>query len=168
MSIKKYENGAVLVTGDDVHDFLLKSLNRRNNYDKACSFCKHEQGPNDPDNENCDGCSILRDDGGCHCHIMPPCSYCVDSAFEQSPFLINYKHYRDGGKWKWECFKSDEETFKKLSELESKRHELSTETLQCGTVAVYLGFDENEEIELCAKSDFKKTVEKLINKTSPK
>jgi hypothetical protein len=144
---------------------LSKAMNYRNNYNKDCSFCQHEQGPNDPDNENCDGCSILRD-SCCSCHINPPCSKCVDSAFEPSGNLINYKHYREGGKWKWECFKSDEQTFKKLTALEGKGYELSTEMLQEGVIAVYLGFDENEDIELCERSEFKKTVNKIIDKTT--
>ena len=164
MSIEKFESGSVLYTGNDMMDALRQSLNHRNNYDnKSCSFCKHEENTNN----ECDSCSVLSDDPymqGCSCHINPPCAYCVDSHFEPSYFLINYKHYNQKG-WKWECFKSTKDVLAKLSKIESKDFELDSETLSTGEISMTISDGEDiYEIELCQKKDFKSTMEKMIMK----
>jgi hypothetical protein len=79
--------------------------------------------------------------------------------------LINYKHYRDGGKWKWECFKSDKEIFDLFNRIEYQGIEMSAETLSTGEVAIYLDHPFNEdlqEIELCNKNQFKEMAIKMI------
>jgi predicted dithiol-disulfide oxidoreductase (DUF899 family) len=157
---KKFSNGSVLYTGDDITKVLLESFNRRNDYNnRDCSFCIHE----DSDNEYCDGCSVIYyEGGGCHCHINPPCSFCENNSFEPSPYLINYKHHKNW-KWKWECFKSTKEVYDKLTSLEEQSFILSAETLTTGEIAIYLENDDyGEDIEICNKSDFKKTVNEFI------
>ncbi len=162
---KELKDGSVLMTGKDMMDAFEKMYNTRNNFDKDCSFCKLE----DSENDECEGCSNLNEvhNTGCSCHLNPPCSYCTDLLFEPSEWLLNYKHFRDGGKWKWECFKSNEKTFNKLSLLESKDLALSCETLTTGEITIYLDNEideENIDIEICQKKDFKKTVELIINR----
>lgn len=157
MTIQKFKDGAVLVTGNDIYSHLMNAMNRRNNVENDCSFCEHEETKED--NEFCDGCSIP-DDLSCSCHIRPPCSKCENSRFEPSINLINYKHYHEAGKWRWECFRADKITFKKLSDLEKKGYELSAETLNTGVIAIYLG----DDIELSDRQNFKGIIIKLVNR----
>ena len=165
--IEQLKDGLTLITENDLYSYFEKSFNKRNNYDKSCSFCKHEN------DARCSDCSLESDNTGCSCHIAPPCSNCVDLMFEPTKHLINYKHYRQNqeGKWKWECFKSDQKTWKTFNKMESDGWELSTETLSTGVIAIYLEkrLDEIEEIELCGKkAEFKNTVIKFINETNRK
>ena len=165
--IRQFKNGSTLVTGNDIYSYFEKSLNKRNNYDKNCSFCEHEG------NEKCDDCSLFSGDMSCSCHINPPCSKCVDSKFEVTKYLINYKCYIEGGngKWRWECFRSDKKTWEVFNKMESDKWELSAETLTNGVIAIYLekNVDEIEEIELCGKKvEFKNNVIKFIAKTYKK
>jgi hypothetical protein len=157
---KEYSNGSVLYTGDDVTRVLLESFNRRNDYNnRDCSFCINEN----INDELCDECSVfIFEDGSCSCHINPPCSFCECNLFEPSPYLINYKHHKNW-KWKWECFKSTKEVFDKLTLLEEEGFVLSAETLTTGEIAIYLENDDyGEDIEICNKIDFKKTVNEFI------
>ena len=162
MSIKQFENGSFLVAGRDLENYL---LNRRNKYSVDCKFCSHED---EKDNLICDECSILGDES-CSCHINPPCSKCENSRFEVSPHLINYKHYKDG-KWRWECFKSNEDVFDKFKKIEESGMILSAETITTGEIVIYLGLDddvEEEEIKICSeKKYFKEEVEKMIIENS--
>lgn len=41
-----------------------------------CKTCIHDN------TDICDDCSV-NGDGGCSCHINPPCSFCVNIAYEQ-------------------------------------------------------------------------------------
>ena len=161
--ITKFKDGSTLVTGNDIYSYFEKSLNKRNNYDKNCSFCKHE------DSDKCDNCSLFSGEMSCSCHISPPCSKCTDSMFEPTTYLINYKRYKENGngKCQWECFRSDKNTWEVFSKMESNGWELSAETLTNGVIAIYLekNIDEIEEIELCGKKvEFKNTTMKFINK----
>ena len=164
--IEQFKNGATLITGKDIQRHFEKVFNRRNNYDKNCSFCKYED---DYEIDRCGDCSLESGDMSCSCHINPPCSKCVNSAFEPSQHLINYKHYRvnGNGKWRWECFRSDKDTWEVFNKMEADGWELSAETLTNGVIAIYLekNIDEFEEIELCGKKvEFKNTVIKFIDK----
>lgn len=138
---------------------LRMSYNKRNNYtERDCSFCINEG------NEDiCDDCSVTYNEVGCSCHINPPCSLCEGSFFEPSNFLINYKHYRKQNKWKWECFKSNENVFNKLTQIESKGYELDAETLQTGEISITIT-DKTDilDIEVCTKQNFKSKVEEFI------
>jgi len=155
----EFENGSVLYTGNDVTEILLKSFNRRNNYDhKDCSFCMHENN----DEEFCDDCSVYIFEGGCSCHINPPCSFCENNKFEVSNFLINYKHHKKN-KWNWECYKSSEKVFNKLTVLEKDGFVLSAETLTTGEIAIYLEKGGNDhDIVICKKPNFKNAVNSLV------
>lgn len=161
MSIEKFDNGAVLITGDDLAAHFEKMLNRRDNYDKSCSFFAFKYGESD----ECDGCSISSIDRGCSCHINPPCSYCVDSHFEPSAYLINYKRYSEGGqgRWRWECFRAEKEVFEKLNSLENEGYYLTAEVLTTGECSLCISWaDDDADIEICLKKDFKETMCKLI------
>lgn len=160
MAKKEFEDGSVLLTGEDMRIALEASINHRGAYDRDCSFCQHEG-----DEDYCDGCTIADWETSCSCHINPPCGKCVGSKFEVSPYLINYTHHKNGKK-KIECFKGDKETFKKLSEIESIGLSLSAETLSTGEIAMYIddGIEKDYEIEICVKADFKQTMCKMIGK----
>ena len=157
---QQFEDGSVLLTGEDMRIALEATINRRGVYDIDCSFCQHEG-----DEERCKGCTIIDWETSCSCHINPPCSKCVGSKFESSPFLINYVHHKSH-RDKWECFKGDEATFKKLEEIESAGLRLSAETLSTGEIAMYIddGIERDYEIEICAKADFKQAMCKMVKK----
>ena len=157
----EFKDGSVLLTGNDMIDALSRVYNHRDNYNhKDCNFCIYQHG----DNVECDDCSVYDGERGCSCHINPPCSFCIDNHFEPSVNLINYKHIRNGGKWKWECFKSTEEVKNKLDIIENSGLHLNCETLQTDEIVVYLSnTDEDEIIEICNKTNFKSTVVKIIN-----
>jgi hypothetical protein len=160
--IQNFENGSTLITGDDFFEHLFNIMNNKNNYDTDCSFCNVEY---DPNNERCEDCSIPKG-LSCSCHINPPCIKCENSKFEVSPFLINYKRYKAGGKTVWECFKSNKKTFLKLNEIEERGFELNAETLTTGEISICItDLDEEMDIaiEICEKINFKDCVTKLIN-----
>ncbi len=159
MSKHTFENGSVLYTGKDMYRALESSFNKRNNYQKTCSFCSHQES------ERCNGCSVPND-YSCSCHINPPCSTCVNSGFEPTDFLINYKNHEDG-KTKWECFPSSKEILEKFIKIEKMNYELSAEILTTGEVAIYLQHVIPEEsiedmIEICRKPEFKVVATKMI------
>ena len=159
MAINKFKNGSVLYTGDDIYDHLMRSFNKRNNYDKTCDFCKHEE-----DSEECDGCSLLIEGLSCSCHRNPPCSKCVNSKFEPTPYLINYKNYKNGREM-WECFPTTKEIFSKFEMIEKEMFGLHAEILTTGEVAIYLKHvveDYDEVIEICKKVKFKSVSQKMI------
>lgn len=164
MTIQKFKDGKVLVTGDDVTDYLLKSLNRRNNYNKECSFCIHDGDILHEDDFECGDCSLVTGDMSCSCHINPPCSKCEKSLFEVSSYLINYKHFKDG-KSPWECYRGDEKTFKKLEAIEAEGFYANAETLTTGEIAMYIskGGQEEGDIEICRRVEFKSKMSQFIN-----
>jgi len=47
---------------------------------KTCDRCILE---NSEDNEICDDCSRADGSGECTCHVIPPCSFCVDDKYEE-------------------------------------------------------------------------------------
>ena len=100
MSKQVFEDGSVLLTGDDMITAMERMFNHRGNHDISCSFCAHEGNE-----EYCEGCTIADTDNSCSCHINPPCSKCVGSKFEVSPFLINYEQHQKEKKKRWQCFK---------------------------------------------------------------
>ncbi len=157
MTIHKFPSGSVLYTGQDMRDVLDKA-NKRNDYSTECSYCLHDG----KDDDFCSDCSLLSGDMGCSCHIMPPCAKCTDSRFEVTPYLINYKHFKDG-KSPWECYRADEKTFKKFELIEAEGFYANAETLTTGDVALYLTKGEYDEIEICRKVEFKNRMSKLIN-----
>lgn len=157
---QEFENGSVVLTGDDLTRSIEAMLNHRGAYDIDCSFCKHEN------NEDfCDGCTISDTNYSCSCHINPPCSKCVGSKFEVSEYLINYTNHKDGKK-KWECFKAGEDIFDKATLIETSGLRLSAEILSTGEVAMYIddGIDagENDAIEICERKNFKQIMCKMI------
>jgi hypothetical protein len=157
MTIKKFEDGTVLYTGNDMVEALYKSLNKRDNYDRECSFCVHEGSG------FCDDCSLVTGDLACSCHINPPCSKCTDSRFEVSPYLINYKHFKDG-KSPWECYRADEKTFKKLELIEAEGFYSNAETLRTDEIALYITTKgEYDDIHICKKTEFKTKMSEFIN-----
>ena len=162
MMIQKFDNGSVLYTGDDLEKAFERMYNIRNNYDKSCDFCIHDE-----DSEECENCSIPND-LSCSCHINPPCSKCVDSRFEPTDCLINFKNYHQSGdgksKWKWECFPTTEKVYEKFCAIEKSGFEMSAEILQTGEIAIYLGhvLSNDEIIEICKKVQFKITATKMI------
>ena len=155
---KTFEDGSVLMTGQDMINAIESLYNHRGNYDRECSFCAHEG-----DDEYCDECTAITMDG-CSCNINAPCEFCVGLKFDVSPFLINYKHYK-GGKSRWECFKGGETEYKKLSEIEKSGFNLSCETLTTGEISITIEDSEQDyDIEICNKRDFKSTVLELITR----
>lgn len=48
-----------------------------------CRTCINE------DTDICGDCSVYRHEGGCSCHINPPCSFCVDLLYEQKLVIVN-------------------------------------------------------------------------------
>ena len=162
MAIEKCSDGTIIYTGDDLYKAIMGGFNKRDNYEKSCDFCVH----NGSDDDYCSGCSIQDEDRCCSCHINPPCSYCVDSKFEPTTYIINYKNRKDG-KTRWECFPTTKKVFKKFRLMESKAFELSAEILPTTIIAIYLNraydkLDDFEEIELCTRREFKKTATKMI------
>lgn len=158
MTIKRFENGTVIYTGKDMEDALYKALNKRNNYDRECSFCVH-----DSKDDFCGDCSLLSGDLACSCHINPPCSKCTDSRFEVSPYLINYKHFKDD-KNLWECYRADEKTFKKLELIEAEGFYANAETLTTGEIAIYITKREYDDIIICRKVEFRIKMSEFINR----
>ena len=162
MSKKVFADGSVLLTGQEMIDSLEALYNHRGSFDRDCSFCRYDTY----ENEHCDGCSISNTDRSCSCHINPPCSKCVDSAFEVSPYLINYQACKKGGKRQWQCFRGDKETFDKLTEIEKTKFKLTAEILSTGEVTMYIDDDieasKYDMIEICNKKDFKQTMLKMI------
>lgn len=157
---QQFKDGSVLLTGEELRIALEATINRRGAYDIDCSFCRHED-----DEEHCKGCTIADWETSCSCHISPPCSKCVGSKFESTPYLINYVHHKSH-RDKWECFKGDEATFEKVEKIENSGLRLSAETLSTGEVAMYIddGVERDYEIEICAKADFKQTMCKMVKK----
>ena len=164
MSIQKFKNGTILVTGDDIYDYIMKSHNKRNNYKKECSFCLHNGNILHEDICGCGDCSLETGDMACSCHINPPCSKCTESLFEVSPYLINYKHF-EKGKSPWECYRGDKQTFDKLTRIESQGFYANAETLITNEIAIYISKvnKEEEDIEICKKIEFKSAMSKFIN-----
>lgn len=152
-----FEDGSVLLTGDDFTRAIDAMLNRRGNYDISCSFCQFE------DSEICKDCTITNDTS-CSCHISPPCSRCVGSKFEVSPYLLNYKHYVNG-KTKWECFKGNKTTFEKLTKIEEKGFNASAEILTTGEISITIEDNFYDyDIDICQKPNFKQAMINLINR----
>ena len=155
MSIKHFEDGSVLYTGEDMLRQVLGT--GRNNYAKSCAFCAHE------DSDSCEECSMLDTDSCCSCHIVAPCSYCVENHFEPSPHLINYQHCQQG-KRRWEYIRGTEESVEKLSQIESAGFKLAAETLTTGEISITVeGGEFDYEIELCNKNTFTEAVLKIID-----
>lgn len=164
MSIKTFNNGSVLYTGDDIYKAFEQCWNRRDNYKKSCHFCKH----NGSEDGSCDGCSVANDDMCCSCHINPPCAYCVNSNFEVTEYLINFKNYQQG-KSRWECFPTTKEVFEKFKVIENSGYILSAEILSTGEIAIYIDKEYlsdlsniRESIDICRKVEFKQHAVKMI------
>ena len=159
MSKQTFEDGSVLLTGKDMELAMEAMCNRRGRADVSCAFCVHE------DDDYCDGCTIPDTDHSCSCHINAPCSHCVGSKFEVSPYLINYKHHKNSN-WKWECFKATVDIFEKTEAIERADFHLSAEILTTGERAMYIGngIDPDFEIEICKRDDFKQRMCKMVMK----
>ncbi len=157
---KKFEDGSVLLTGDELVIAMEAMINHRGAYEVDCSFCQYEGNE-----DYCKGCTITDWETSCSCHIDPPCSKCVGSKFELSLYLINYIHHVQKRE-RWECFKGDQITCEKLNEIESSGLRLSAETLSTGEIAMYVddGVELDYEIEICVKADFKQTMCRMVNK----
>ena len=158
--IKKLKGGGTLITGDDLSKHFENMFNRRNNFTETCDFCKHDE-----ESDRCTECSI-KEDISCSCHINPPCYKCVNSGFEATKFIINYKNHCKG-KTQWECFPSNEKVFDKFNLIEKEGFTLSAEILRTtGEVAMYI--DSGDEstgrdlIQVSRKVAFKQEFQKLI------
>jgi len=160
MSRKEFGNGSVLLTGDDMIAALEAAMNRRGAHEIDCDFCQHEG-----DDEYCYGCSIAGNDYSCSCHINAPCSKCVDSKFEVSPYLVNFLHHKEGKK-RWQCFKADKNIFDKATAIENIGLEISAEIICTGEVAMFIddGVEagKNDCIEICSRKDFKAVMCRMI------
>jgi len=157
MSKQIFADGSVLTTGKDMIATMEAMFNRRDAHDISCSFCVHEGNE-----EYCEGCTIADTDHSCSCHICPPCSKCVGSKFEVSPFLINYEQHKEGRK-RWQCFKGDESVFAKLEAIEKTGFHLSAEILSTGEAAIYIDDGSIDyEVEVCKRSEFKQKMRKMI------
>lgn len=156
-----FEDGTVIFTGKDMIAAMESMYNHRDNYDRDCGFCTHEG-----DEEFCEDCSLIEGmQHGCSCHINPPCGFCVGLKFEPTEFLINYQHCKSAGRRRWECFKGDTFSVGKLSEIEDAGFNLCAETLTTGEVSITVeDSDQDYEIEICNKPEFKKTVIDLITR----
>lgn len=161
MSKQIFADGSVLVIGDDMTKALEARWDRRGNHDISCSFCQHENN----DDEYCEGCTIADWETSCSCHINPPCNKCVGSKFEVSPYLINYRHHKNG-RTQWECFKGDKNLLDKVEEIKRSGLKLSAEVLSTGEVAMYIDDGEdcdiNDSCEICQKKDFREVMTEMI------
>lgn len=164
---QEFKDGSVLCTGDDMIKALYAMFNRQGGYDTDCSFCIHENCEGEEYDEHCEPCTIRNTDYSCSCHINPPCSKCVGSRFEVTPYLIDYKHIRTGGKRRWESFKGNEESYNKLIKIMGMGLLLTAETLTTGEIAIYIeGIEDGVRldfaIEICTKPEFKEAMCKMI------
>ena len=151
----------VFDAGQDLIVAMEASCNRRGAYDIDCSFCEHGE-----DEKYCEDCTIADTDYCCSCHINPPCSYCVGSKFEVTPYLVNYKHHKNGRK-RWQCFKANKETFDKLEAIEDAGFHLSAEILTTGVAAMYISSNLDEpdlEVAVCPRREFKRVMCEMILK----
>ena len=168
MTRQEFKDGSVLCTGDDMIKALEAMWNRQGGYDRDCSFCIHENCEGEKYDENCEPCTIRNTDYSCSCHINPPCSKCVGSNFEVTPYLIDYKHIASGsGNRRWESFKGNEETYNKLMRIMGMGLLVTAETLSTGVIAMYIegiedGVRLDLEIDLCEKPEFKEAMRKMI------
>lgn len=154
---KTFNDGSVLLTGEDMRIALEAVLNRRGRYDRTCHFCLHEG-----DENYCLECSALDTDRCCSCHLNAPCSWCISLKFEVSPYLLNYRHYKQHRK-KWECIKGDKESFEKLERIEAAGFSLAAETLRMGEISITIEDDQQDyEFEICQKQAFLEGIRKII------
>jgi len=158
MSRQEFENGSVLLTGDELAMAMEATINHRGAYEINCSFCVHEG-----DEGYCKDCTIADTDRSCSCHINPPCSKCVGSKFEVSSYLINYQQHENRKK-RWQCFKVNEEVFNKAKEIEDAGLQLSAEILSTGEAAMYIddGAELDYEIKICHRHEFRQMMCKMI------
>jgi hypothetical protein len=155
MPIRKFENGSVLVTGDDIYDYLLSG----HMYDRNCDFCRYVD---EEDSEHCDGCTGA-DDVSCSCHINPPCSKCENNAFELAENIVDYYEYRNGTKGK-KSIKINKDLYNNFKQYE-KEYGLSVEILSTLEKAFYVS-STNDDISIEIETE--KTlnvqgIEKVIN-----
>lgn len=77
--IQKFKDGTKLISGDDFEKWADRVCNMPDSKKIGCAECKHAS---DEDYCNDIDCSHLWDGESCRCHINPPCSKCVNNAFE--------------------------------------------------------------------------------------
>lgn len=92
MAIKKFKDGSILATGDDMRAMLLSG----HRYEKRCAYCAYDDIE---DSEQCNECSGS-DDTSCSCHSNPPCAKCVNNSFLLAENIIDYFYYSNGYKEK--------------------------------------------------------------------
>lgn len=92
MAIKIFADGSQLITGDDLYNFLLQG----HRYERNCQYCHWSNFENSDECINCSG----MDDVSCSCHIVAPCSKCVDNSFQLAKNIIDYWFYEKGLKSK--------------------------------------------------------------------
>ena len=162
MAIETFDDGTVLITGDDFKRYMMG--NRKCVIAPLCELCIH-----DGDDEYCyeedSECSMKDFERSCSCHINAPCGKCENSHFEESPYIIHYKDFIRGGqgKWAWACFKSDKETFEAYKKLEERGLKLTKEILTTGYASVCVEAPADDvQIELCSPVDYKKAFSKII------
>ena len=78
--IQRFDDGTKLITGNDFDELMGKVLNLPDGKKFGCAECKYAE-----EKDYCDDidCSHLWDGASCSCHINPPCSKCVNNAFEE-------------------------------------------------------------------------------------
>lgn len=101
---------------------------------RSCSFCIHENEEDENGEEYCEGCSSLYGDRSCSCHTgNPPCSFCENSKFEETPYLIKYlqiiKYSNQESYYKkWLGIKVEKNVYDNLKAFEKKGFYLITES----------------------------------------
>lgn len=164
-----FEDGSILITGDeDIRKSFYKmfygSKPGFDGYERnKCEYCIHQDCDEKEYDEFCDVCSVNKFETVCSCHINPPCEFCVNSRFEVTPFLINYRvYFQDNGKQrkKWETIKGDEKHYNLYKKYLAMGIELSCETLITGEIALYLG---GEDLKICDKYSFKLNLYSILD-----
>lgn len=151
-----FDDETKLITGDDILRYM---GDRRNCYEINCSFCRHST-----DDPECEKCTVKNSNTCCSCHLCAPCSYCVGSHFEPSPYLLNYRHYKNG-RHPWECIRGNKEAFNKLALIEKAGFSLSAETLTTGLISITVEDDNYDyDFEICEKQCFLEALLTLIEK----
>ena|ERR1035437_1519837 len=158
MSIQKFKDGAILMTGDDMWNFLMGD---RTLALPSCEICSNK------DDELCPDCSMNDTDRSCSCHINPPCSKCIDNHYERSPYAVDYLLYGATGKT-WHGFIASEQTYGKWKEFKKQGYFLNIEIMQMtGEAVLYLTkSDEDIVIEICEKKGINNGFEKILQNYS--
>lgn len=78
--IQTFKDGTKLITGSDLDKWAEKVFSLPEGRKTGCAECKHAKSE-----DYCQDidCSHLWEGESCFCHLNPPCSKCVNNAFEE-------------------------------------------------------------------------------------